>query len=113
MTDSTDALKGANALFIKNLCYKPHLFMKANVVAIRHGDAGAFLSSVLKGKQAEKGDAGNLFTRGIDAKDSALLFRAIGVLVVAPVFWQIVIHICYPSLSQAAEWPLCIRRGMA
>jgi hypothetical protein len=42
---------------------------------ISRGNAGAFLATVLEGKECEKGKTGYIFVVGIDTKDSARLVQ--------------------------------------
>src|SRR5579875_703673 len=56
---------------------EPHAGMDADVVAVGGGDAGALLTAVLEGEEAEEADAGDVFAGCIDAEDSALLVQLI------------------------------------
>ena len=46
--------------------------------SVSHSDSGAFLPSMLQSLQAEAGHARNIVTWGIDSKDAAFLFHAVG-----------------------------------
>jgi hypothetical protein len=41
------------------------------------GDAGTFLAAVLEGEDAVEGGAGYVFTRGVNAKDAALVLPSV------------------------------------
>jgi hypothetical protein len=60
-------------LFGECIGHVAHRLRKANLCAVGRSDAGAFLSAVLQGVQAEVGQVGG-FGMAEDAEDTALVF---------------------------------------
>lgn len=50
---------------------QPHGGVDVDSLTVGGGDAGAFLPAVLEGIETEEGDSGDIYSRGIDAKDPA------------------------------------------
>jgi hypothetical protein len=71
MPDGYVTRKPCQCVFLKDFRYKPHPFVVTYPAAIGSGDAGALLTPMLQGKEAEICEAGGLFM-AINRKDATL-----------------------------------------
>jgi hypothetical protein len=62
-------------MLIKYLGDQPHIGVDLELLAIGGGNAGAFLTAVLEGKQGKKGKSSYIFARGIDPKNTTTLVQ--------------------------------------
>ena len=71
------AREGLEIIFAKNLGNQSHFRVDGNSLAVRGGDAGAFLAAMLEGEQSEEGEAAGALFRGIYGDYPAFLARTV------------------------------------
>ena len=80
MADCQIALQRRKIAFGERLGNQPQVLRGHDGVAVANGNAGRFLTTVLQCLQAEARHARYIFTRCVDAENTALLFHPVGAL---------------------------------
>jgi len=73
--------------FAKRLVDQSKMGMRDYSPAVGRGNARAFLAPVLQCIKAEKGQAGDILSRRMDAKDAALFMELIAVKQLLKIHW--------------------------
>ena len=64
-----------DASFREHLRHEPYVLVRGDALAVRHRDAGAFLTAVLEREESEEGCPAYVDSLVVDAEDGALLTR--------------------------------------
>ena len=75
MSDGNVAGKPTQGILTENVGYPPHAGKDIQLFSVSSGDTGAFLPTVLKGKQSEKGETGYIFISGINTENPTRLVQ--------------------------------------
>jgi hypothetical protein len=77
MAYSDMAPQAGKRVFVEDLGHKTHAFMHPYMLTVGNRDSRGFLSPVLKRKQPEKGETGDILSGCEHAEDAALLIWSI------------------------------------
>ena len=110
MADCHPSVEVLQFLFTEYLGHETHVGVDLNGPAIERGDAGAFLTSMLKGEQAEKSKAAGVAARCVNPNHPALFPRAVkrGHRLVgpSPAIHHVILHLLRKPMSRRLSGPL-------
>ena len=87
MSNGNMARQHAEIVFTEGLADQSEMRVRDDAIAVRGGDACAFLAPVLERVKTEKGQPGDILTGGVDAENTTLLMEFIAVEQLLKIHW--------------------------
>ena len=88
----------AKVIFAERLADQSEMRMRDDSLAVRGGDARAFLTTVLERIETKEGQSGDIFSGRMDSEDATLLMEFIAVEQLLKIHW-VLFGVCHAVLG--------------